>query len=308
MQRLRSWWPRLEPAVKRWSWPTSHVSKYTDPIVTKEGCRRRALRYVHSLGPQWSSQRLAPKLPGWLAGQPVVFARQRRTLFIQTATTPNPNSVKFLPGSVVMENESTFDFSSVRAASASPLARRLFQIDGVVGVMFGPDFVTVTKREDIDWSVLRPEIFSAIMDFYMSGQPLFLDETTGSVDSPELDADTKILDTDPEHVAMIKELIETRIRPAVAEDGGSILYRGFEEQTGTVLLELQGACSSCASSSVTLKNGVENMLRHYVPEVKAVREVKSVESDSLEAESNRMLSELERQVAARQGATPYEVK
>ncbi|KAF6004399.1 nifu-like protein [Cyanidiococcus yangmingshanensis] len=203
-----------------------------------------------------------------------------------------------------MENESTFDFSSVRAASASPLARRLFQIDGVVGVMFGPDFVTVTKREDIDWSVLRPEIFSAIMDFYMSGQPLFLDETTGSVDSPELDADTRILDTDPEHVAMIKELIETRIRPAVAEDGGSILYRGFEEQTGTVLLELQGACSSCASSSVTLKNGVENMLRHYVPEVKAVREVKNVESDSLEAESNRMLSELERQVAARQGATP----
>jgi Fe-S cluster biogenesis protein NfuA len=131
-----------------------------------------------------------------------------------------------------------------------------------------------------------------------------MDASTGSADAPGLNEDTRILDADPEHVAMIKELIETRIRPAVAEDGGSVLYRGFEEATGTVLLELQGACSSCASSSVTLKNGVENMLRHYVPEVKAVREVKNAEREMMEAESNRMLHELERRFAQQHDATP----
>ena len=222
----------------------------------------------------------------------------RRSMFIQTSITPNPNSVKFLPGTVVMENERTCDFPTFRAASRSPLARHLFQIDGVVGVMYGPDFITVSKREDVDWSVLRPEIFSVIMDFFTSGEALFPADADSADDAAAAGgrSDTEILETDPEHVAMIKELLETRIKPAVAEDGGSILYCGFEEETGTVLLEMQGACSSCSSSSVTLKNGVENMMRHYIPEVKAVREVKSPERQRLEAESAKMLADLERRM------------
>lgn len=305
MQRTRSLLNRLETALGR---NARHFRSGWVAVEDSSGSAKAKQLKPRTLRNADRRQRALHQLPARpanvVAGRFGFNTLQRRGLFIQTAVTPNPNSVKFLPGSVVMENESTFDFPSVRAASASPLARRLFQIDGVVGVMFGPDFVTVTKREDVDWSVLRPEIFSVIMDFYMSGQPLFLDETTGNAEAPDLDADTRILDTDPEHIAMIKELIETRIRPAVAEDGGSIVYRGFEEDTGTVLLELQGACSSCASSSVTLKNGVENMLRHYISEVKAVREVKSPERDSMEAESNRMLYELERQMAARPGADP----
>lgn len=249
-------------------------------MVTSRGAR-----------PPWAQ---SPSVRSFLAGQ----RPHRRGMFIQTSSTPNPNSVKFLPGTVVMENDRTFDFASFRAASASPLARQLFQIDGVIGVMYGPDFITVSKREDADWSVLRPEIFSTIMDFFVSGDALFpahdadAERRLGS-------SDTEILDSDPEHIAMIKELIETRIKPAVAEDGGSIVYRGFEPESGTVLLEMQGACSSCASSSVTLKNGVENMLCHYIPEVKGVREVKSDENEFLETQSLKELAALERQLQSR---------
>jgi len=302
MQRVRLLWPLVRRVHQREAQLASLRALHR---MQPEALRQvRSLTSLGQLGNQkMKGSARRDSIAGLWKG-PLRSVLQRRTLFIQTAATPNPNSVKFLPGSVVMENEGTYDFPTPQAARASPLADKLFQIDGVVGVMFGPDFITVTKREDIEWNVLRPEIFSVIMDFYMSGQPLFMDASTGSADAPGLNEDTRILDADPEHVAMIKELIETRIRPAVAEDGGSVLYRGFEEATGTVLLELQGACSSCASSSVTLKNGVENMLRHYVPEVKAVREVKNAEREMMEAESNRMLHELERRFAQQHDATP----
>ncbi|XP_009339902.2 nifU-like protein 4, mitochondrial [Pyrus x bretschneideri] len=190
---------------------------------------------------------------------------QKRSMFIQTQSTPNPASLMFYPGKPVMEVGSA-DFPNARSAMNSPLAKALYGIDGVTRVFYGSDFVTVTKSEDTSWDLLKPEIFAAIMDFYSSGQPLFLDEKTASA------MDTAIQEDDSEIVAMIKELLETRIRPAVQDDGGDIEYRGFDPETGTVKLRMQGACSGCPSSSVTLKSGIENMLMHYVPEVKSVEE------------------------------------
>lgn len=190
---------------------------------------------------------------------------QRRTMFIQTQSTPNPQSLMFHPGKPVMEVGSS-DFPNVRTAMTSPLAKALFAIDGVTRVFFGSDFVTVTKSDETSWDYLKPEIFAAIMDFYSSGQPLFLDSNTAAA------MDTAIHEDDSEIVAMIKELLETRIRPAVQDDGGDIEYRGFDPETGIVKLKMQGACSGCPSSSVTLKSGIENMLMHYVPEVKGVEQ------------------------------------
>ncbi|CAH9092938.1 unnamed protein product [Cuscuta epithymum] len=188
---------------------------------------------------------------------------QRRSMFIQTQSTPNPLSLMFYPGKPVMETGSS-DFPNARSAMTSPLAKALFGIDGITRVFFGSDFVTVTKSDDATWDLLKPEVFAAIMDFYASGDPLFLDSNTAST------MDTAIREDDSETVAMIKELLETRIRPAVQDDGGDIEYRGFDEDTGMVKLRMQGACSGCPSSSVTLKSGIENMLMHYVPEVKGV--------------------------------------
>ncbi|KAH9610672.1 hypothetical protein KSS87_022319, partial [Heliosperma pusillum] len=188
------------------------------------------------------------------------FQGQRRTMFIQTQPTPNPASLMFHPGKSVMEVGSA-DFPNARTAMNSPLARSLFAIDGVTRVFFGSDFVTVTKSDDLSWDIVKPEIFAAIMDFYTSGQPLFLDESTAA------SKDTTIHEDDSEIVAMIKELLETRIRPAVQDDGGDIVYKGFDPESGIVKLQLQGACSGCPSSSVTLKSGIENMLMHYVPEL-----------------------------------------
>ncbi|CAN0900595.1 NifU-like protein 4, mitochondrial [Linum grandiflorum] len=226
------------------------------------------------------------------------FAGQRRTMFIQTQSTPNPSSLMFHPGKPVMEVGSS-DFPNARAAMTSPLAKALFGIDGIVRVFYGSDFVTVTKSDDMSWDLLKPEIFAAIMDFYSSGQPLFLDAQTASA------KDTAIQEDDSETVAMIKELLETRIRPAVQDDGGDIEYCGFDQygfplliiclkiplfmhnnliqsidwnmvstcrETGIVKLRMQGACSGCPSSSVTLKSGIENMLMHYVSEVKGVEQ------------------------------------
>lgn len=171
------------------------------------------------------------------------------------------------------------DFPNARAAMNSPLAKALFGIDGITRVFFGSDFVTVTKSEEASWDYLKPEIFAAIMDFSTSGQPLFLDSNTAA------SMDTAIQEDDSEIVAMIKELLETRIRPAVQDDGGDIVYRGFDEDTGIVKLKMQGACSGCPSSSVTLKSGIENMLMHYVPEVKGVeQELDSDEETSLTGE------------------------
>ncbi|KAF8727129.1 hypothetical protein HU200_019637 [Digitaria exilis] len=190
---------------------------------------------------------------------------QKRTMFIQTQSTPNPQSLMFYPGKPVMEVGSS-DFPNARTAMTSPLAKSLFAIDGVTRVFFGSDFVTVTKSEETSWDYLKPEVFAAIMDFYSSGQPLFLDSNTAA------SMDTAIHEDDSEIVAMIKELLETRIRPAVQDDGGDIEYRGFDQETGIVKLKMQGACSGCPSSSVTLKSGIENMLMHYVPEVKGVEQ------------------------------------
>ncbi|XP_050281746.1 nifU-like protein 4, mitochondrial [Quercus robur] len=193
------------------------------------------------------------------------FSGQRRNMFIQTQSTPNPSSLMFYPGKPVMDVGSS-DFPHARAAMTSPLAKALFGIDGITRVFFGSDFVTVTKSEDAAWDFLKPEIFAAIMDFYSSGQPLFLDSQTAAA------MDTAIHEDDSETVAMIKELLETRIRPAVQDDGGDIEYCGFDPETGVVKLRMQGACSGCPSSSVTLKSGIENMLMHYVPEVKGVEQ------------------------------------
>ncbi|KAG0497283.1 hypothetical protein HPP92_001974 [Vanilla planifolia] len=190
---------------------------------------------------------------------------QKRSMFIQTQSTPNPSSLMFYPGKQVMEVGSA-DFPNARAAMSSPLAKSIFAIDGITRVFFGSDFVTVTKSDEASWDFLKPEIFAAIMDFYSSGGTLFLDSNTAA------SKDTAIHEDDSEIVAMIKELLETRIRPAVQDDGGDIEYRGYDEETGTVKLRMQGACSGCPSSSVTLKSGIENMLMHYVPEVKRVEQ------------------------------------
>ncbi|XP_062091799.1 nifU-like protein 4, mitochondrial [Humulus lupulus] len=201
-----------------------------------------------------------------------LFAGQKRSMFIQTQSTPNPSSLMFYPGKPVMEVGSA-DFPNARAALNSPLAKALYGVDGITRVFFGSDFITVTKSEDTSWNVLKPQIFAAIMDFYSSGQPLFLDSETAAA------KDTAIHEDDSETVAMIKELLETRIRPAVQDDGGDIEYRGFDIDTGIVKLRMQGACSGCPSSSVTLKSGIENMLMHYVPEVKAVEEELDAEEE-----------------------------
>jgi len=181
-------------------------------------------------------------------------------MFIQTETTPNPASLKFLPGRPVMES-GTADFPDRGSAARSPLAARLFAIDGVARVFFGSDFVTVAKADERDWAVVKPLVLGAIMDHYTSGDATL---TKGA------EADSAAGD-DSELVAQIKELLDTRVRPSVAGDGGDIIFRGFEN--GVVYLHMQGSCSGCPSSTATLKYGIENMLRYYVPEVQAVESV-----------------------------------
>lgn len=204
----------------------------------------------------------------------------RRSLFIQTQDTPNPNSLKFLPGITVLES-GTADFPSASSSMKSPLARQLFRIEGVKSVYLGPDFITVSKDDDeLEWKVLKPQIFAAIMDFFSTGLPVMTDEPPPS--------DTAIQPDDDETVQMIKELLETRIRPVVQEDGGDIVYMGFED--GIVKLKMQGACTSCPSSVVTLKSGVENMLRHYVPEVLGVDQVTD-EVDEIAEKEFKVLEE-----------------
>ena len=238
---------------------------------------------------------------------------QRRTLFIQTASTPNPESLKFIPnGRLVLGHNSTnLDTTNLTSAtttlgedeemelnstttnidigerdtngiyltrkdtvliSRSPLAKLLFNLDtGIKSIYLGYDFVTVTKFATAHWTHLQTPIFGILMDFYASGQPTMHD-------APII-TDTTILDTDDEIVAMIKELLETRIRPAVQEDGGDIKYIDFDDNTGVVTVQLAGSCVGCPSSSVTLKNGVENMLMHYIPEVKSVISLEEEEDE-----------------------------
>ena len=224
--------------------------------------RALASRPGHSpgVGSRLASDRPSPAL------SPLGRSGSRRSIFIQTQTTPNPASLMFLPGKPVYEDGPSKNFASAREAMTSPLAKRLFAVDGVSGVFFGAEFVTVTKTDAHEWGVLKPEVFAAIMDFYASGDPVVGDDASLEA------AGTAIAEDDDEIVAMIKELLETRIRPAVAEDGRDIVFRGWDEKTGVVTVKMQGACDGCPSSSVTLKSGIENMLRHYVPEVNAVEQ------------------------------------
>ena len=173
-------------------------------------------------------------------------------MFIQTEQTPNPATLKFLPGRAVTGGGSA-NFATRDGVERSPLAQRLFEIDGVDGVFLGSDFVTVTKREGVDWYVLKPSILGAIMEHFMAGRPVLLDD---AAPAPASDED------DDEVVAQIKELLDTRIRPAVAQDGGDIVFESYAD--GVVTLHMQGACSGCPSSVMTLKAGIENMLRHYI--------------------------------------------
>ncbi|WP_297770900.1 NifU family protein [uncultured Roseovarius sp.] len=185
-------------------------------------------------------------------------------MFIQTESTPNPATLKFLPGQTVLD-AGTADFPTPEGADTSPLAERIFKVPGVAGVFFGNDFVTVTKDEATDWDHIKPAILGAIMEHYQSGQPVMLGD--GGVASGHADHSGE----DSEIVGQIKELLDTRVRPAVAQDGGDITFHGFER--GVVYLHMQGACAGCPSSTITLKMGIENLLRHYIPEVTEVRPV-----------------------------------
>jgi Fe-S cluster biogenesis protein NfuA len=186
-------------------------------------------------------------------------------MFIQTESTPNPNTLKFLPGRDVMGEGAVADFPSAESGGRSPLAKALFAIPEVSRVFFGSDFISVTKR-DGDWKHLKPAILGAVMEHFTHGLPLM----EGGVDE---ETEESYSEEDSEVVEQIKELIETRVRPAVAADGGDIIFKGFDGDSGIVSLHLQGSCAGCPSSTMTLKNGIENMLRHYVPEVTAVEAV-----------------------------------
>lgn len=186
-------------------------------------------------------------------------------MFIQTEETPNPQTLKFIPDGEKVLGDKTAQFNSQKqAATKSPLAMQLFAIKGVSSIFFGSDFITITKIDDLDWDKLKPEITGVIMDFFVSGKEIMFEKAESEKKSDEEDSDV---------VKQIKELIEIKVRPAVAMDGGDIIFHSFED--GVVFLELHGACSGCPSSTITLKNGIENMLKHYVPEVEAVEQVGS---------------------------------
>jgi Fe-S cluster biogenesis protein NfuA len=180
-------------------------------------------------------------------------------MFIQTEDTPNPSTLKFIPGQIVM-SAGTADFRTADTAGRSPLARALFGVDGVDGVFLGSDFISVTKAADAEWFSVKPAVLAAIMDHYTSGLPAIEEAEAVAAGEP-----------DSEIVVQIKEILETRVRPAVAQDGGDIVFHDFDE--GVVYLEMHGSCSGCPSSTATLKAGIENMLRYYIPEVREVRAV-----------------------------------
>ncbi|QOV95345.1 MULTISPECIES: NifU family protein [Novosphingobium] len=190
-------------------------------------------------------------------------------MFIETETTPNPATLKFLPGEQVMAS-GTREFTSPEAAEASPLAQALFDLGDVTGVLFGRDFVSVTAAPGVEWAGLKPQVLAILLDHFVSQAPLFLGGTAAGIAVPA-EADESFADdpADADIIDQIKDLIETRVRPAVANDGGDIIYKGFRE--GVVYLQMQGACSGCPSSTATLKNGIESLLKHYVPEVTEVR-------------------------------------
>ena len=183
-------------------------------------------------------------------------------MFIQTEQTPNPATLKFLPGQTVLET-GTASFASEDEAARSPLAERLFQVEGVAGVFFGHDFISVSKEADKEWYLLKPAVLGVIMEHFVAKRPVLIEEENAE-SAEEFGEEGEI-------VSQIKELLDTRVRPAVAQDGGDILFKGFER--GVVYLHMQGACQGCPSSTMTLKMGIENMLRHYIPEVTEVRAI-----------------------------------
>ena len=181
-------------------------------------------------------------------------------MFIQTEDTPNPDTLKFMPGSVILKNR-TADFSNPESANGSPLASRLFSVEGVNRVFFATDFISVTKNSELDWNSLKPSILTAIMEHFSSGLPALNKDEENELENTNSE--------DSETIKQIKDLLETRVRPAVAMDGGDITFCSFE--SGVVTLQMKGACAGCPSSTATLKMGIENMLRHYIPEVTEVR-------------------------------------
>ncbi|WP_187432100.1 Fe/S biogenesis protein NfuA [Roseobacter fucihabitans] len=185
-------------------------------------------------------------------------------MFIQTESTPNPATLKFLPGQTVLEM-GTADFPTPETADKSPLATKIFAVEGVAGVFFGTDFVTVTKAEAVDWDHIKPALLGAIMEHFQSGQPVMAGDHTPVSGHAEHEGEDGVI------VDQIKELLDSRVRPAVAQDGGDITFHGFDR--GVVYLHMQGACAGCPSSTLTLKMGIENLLRHYIPEVTEVRPV-----------------------------------
>ena len=189
-------------------------------------------------------------------------------MFIETETTPNPATLKFLPGELVMTT-GTRDFPDDEAAAASPLAAALFDLGDVSGVFYGRDFISVTAGPGTDWSQLKPQVVALLLDHFVTGMPLFSTPDASAIAVPADNGDPDDDPADADVIEQIKELIETRVRPAVANDGGDIVYRGFRE--GVVYLTMQGACAGCPSSSATLKQGIESLLKHYVPEVSEVR-------------------------------------
>ena len=184
-------------------------------------------------------------------------------MFIQTESTPNPATLKFLPGRTVLQT-GTADFPSVENSEKSPLAKRIFEVEGISGVFFGSDFITVTKNDGIDWEHVKPAILGVIMEHFQSGLPVLLEENTAPSHAKHDGPESAI-------VEQIKELLDTRVRPAVAQDGGDITFHGYEE--GIVYLHMQGACAGCPSSTMTLKMGIENLLKHFIPEVQEVRPI-----------------------------------
>lgn len=254
------------------------------PAITSSQARRRPI--------------LQPRSP---TSSPA--ALPHRSIYIQTLPTPNASALKFLPNHPVLPDgfPSTFlEYNSPRstltAPHPSPLAAKLFDVDGVSSVFYGPDFITVTKAEDVNWAHVKPEIFSLITEAVTSGEPLVNTvEKSASEEGQEGYGEDSLAasDEDDEVVAMIKELLETRIRPAIQEDGGDIEFRGFEN--GNVLLKLRGACRTCDSSTVTLKNGIESMLMHYIEEVKAVTQVLDEEEEIAMREFARFEEKLRQQ-------------
>lgn len=192
-------------------------------------------------------------------------------MFIQTESTPNPRTLKFLPGRDVLGAGSR-DYISEEAASGSPLALALFAIDGVERIYLGGDFLTITKSEGIEWPHLKPHVLAAIMDHYTSGRPVIGDAGAAQADVTD-EADIAYEGEAADIVKELKEIIDARVRPAVARDGGDITFHSWDHEQGIVRLNMRGACAGCPSSTLTLKQGIENMLRHYVPEVQAVEQV-----------------------------------